>query len=78
MIEGEVVSACGGFIAMVALVVGSMACAPRETTLPPDTAEPDLFLSERGMEALEMERWLDARTYFQQIIDGYPAESVQA
>ena len=57
---------------MVALVVGSMACAPRETTLPPDTAEPDLFLSERGMEALEMERWLDARTYFQQIIDGYP------
>jgi len=59
-------------IGMVALVVALVACAPRETTLSPGTAQPDRFLSERGMESLEAERWLDARTYFLQIIDGYP------
>ena len=56
----------------VALVAVSVACGAKQTTLPPGTAEPDRFLSERGMESLEMERWLEARTYFQQLIDGYP------
>ncbi len=59
-------------IGMLALVVAWAACSPRQTTLPPDTAQADRFLFERGMESLEMERWLDARTYFLQIIDGYP------
>ena len=59
-------------LGLVALVVASAACAGRETTLPPGTAQPDLYLFERGMESLETGRWLDARTYFQQIIDGYP------
>ncbi len=59
-------------VCMLALVVAWAACGTRQTILPAGTAQPDLFLSERGMESLEMERWLDARTYFLQIIDGYP------
>ena len=58
---------------MATLTVALVSCAPGlQTLVPPDTAEPDRFLWDRGMESLEMERWLDARTYFQQIIDGYP------
>ena len=71
MTEGELYRSWR-IIGMVALVVALVACAPRETTLSPGTAQPDRFLSERGMESLEAERWLDARTYFLQIIDGYP------
>lgn len=59
-------------VGLLALVVAWAACSSRQTTLPPGTAQADRFLSERGMESLEMERWLDARTYFLQIIDGYP------
>ena len=60
-------------IIMATLAVTLVSCAPsRQTLVPPNTAAPDQFLWERGVESLELERWLDARTYFQQIIDGYP------
>ena len=58
-------------IAVAALVVIS-GCAGRQTTPPPGTAQPDRFLFERGTEALKARDWLDARTYFLQIVDGYP------
>jgi outer membrane protein assembly factor BamD len=57
---------------MVTLVAASAACGARQTTLPPGTAQPDRYLFEHGTEALQMEEWLNARTYFQQIVDGYP------
>lgn len=57
---------------MVTLLVALAACSTRQTTPPPGTAQPDRFLFERGNESLQMEEWLDARTYFQQIVDGYP------
>jgi len=57
---------------MATLVAASVACGGRPTTLPPGTAQPDRYLSERGTEALQMEEWLNARTYFQQLVDGYP------
>ena len=60
------------FVAFVALAVTVASCAPRQTVLSPDAERPDQFLWEHGVEALEMENWLDARTYFQQIIDGFP------
>ena len=60
-------------IIMATLSVALVSCAPASQSLvPPDTAAPDRFLWERGLESLELERWVDARTYFQQIIDGYP------
>ena len=58
-------------IAVAALVIIS-GCADRQTTPPPGAAQPDRFLFERGTEALKGRDWLDARTYFLQIVDGYP------
>ena len=60
------------FALVVAAVVTLSACAGRQTTPPPGTAQPDKFLFDRGTEALKEGDWLDARTYFQQIVDGYP------
>ena len=54
------------------LTVLSAACSSRQTTPPAGTAQPDRFLFERGTEALKKEEWVNARTYFQQIVDGYP------
>lgn len=58
-------------VALVAIAVAIASCAPRQTILSPNTDQPDQFLWEHGIEALEMENWLDARTYFQQIVDAY-------
>ena len=60
------------FLIVVAALVGLSACSSRETTPPPGTAQPDRFLFERGTEALQQREWMNARTYFQQIVDGYP------
>ena len=58
--------------ALVILTVLSAACSSRQTTPPAGTAQPDRFLFERGSEAAQKEEWVNARTYFQQIVDGYP------
>jgi outer membrane protein assembly factor BamD len=57
---------------LVTIAMLSAGCSARQTTPPAGTAQPDRYLSERGTEALKMEEWLNARTYFQQIVDGYP------
>jgi outer membrane protein assembly factor BamD len=56
----------------VAVLLAVSGCSSRQNTPPPGTAQPDRFLFERGTEALKMRDWMDARTYFQQIVDGYP------
>ncbi len=38
----------------------------------PGEREPDRYLFDRGTESLQRHRWLDAREYFQKIIDAYP------
>jgi outer membrane protein assembly factor BamD len=58
--------------ALVMLTVLFAACSSRQTTPPAGTAQPDRFLWERGSEAAQKEEWVNARTYFQQIVDGYP------
>ncbi len=58
------------WLVLITTLVG--ACSARQTTPPVGTAQPDRFLFERGTEASQMEEWLNARTYFQQIVDGYP------
>jgi outer membrane protein assembly factor BamD len=57
---------------VVAALLAISACSARQTTPPPGTAQPDRFLFERGTEALKEREWANARTYFQQIVDGYP------
>jgi outer membrane protein assembly factor BamD len=59
-------------VIVVATLVAISACGARPTTPPPGTTQPDRFLFERGTEALNERAWNDARTYFQQIVDGYP------
>jgi len=58
--------------ALLTITVLSAGCSARQTTPPPGTAQPDRFLFERGTEAIKQEEWLNARTYFQQLVDGYP------
>jgi outer membrane protein assembly factor BamD len=60
------------FALVVAAFVVLSGCAARQTAPPPGTAQPDKFLFDRGTEALKEGDWMDARTYFQQIVDGYP------
>jgi outer membrane protein assembly factor BamD len=60
---------CAGALALLAAIAG---CGSRPTTPPPGAAQPDRFLFDRGNEALKAERWMDARTYFQQVVDNYP------
>ena len=58
--------------ALVIVTVLFAACSSRQTTPPADTAQPERFLWERGSAAAQKEEWVNARTYFQQIVDGYP------
>jgi outer membrane protein assembly factor BamD len=53
------------------------ACAARQEAPPANSAQPDRFLFERGMAALKEEEWANARTYFQQVVDGYPQSPVR-
>jgi outer membrane protein assembly factor BamD len=59
-------------VIVVAALVAIGGCSARPTTPPPGTAQPDRFLFEQGTAALKEGDWMDARTYFQQIVDGYP------
>ena len=64
------------FPVLVALAFAS-GCGARQEVLPANTAQPDRFLFERGNAALTEEEWANARTYFQQIVDGYPQSPVR-
>jgi outer membrane protein assembly factor BamD len=55
-----------------ALLVVACGCGGTKSVVPPGTTQPDKFLYDRGTEELKEENWLNARTYFQQIIDRYP------
>jgi outer membrane protein assembly factor BamD len=62
---------------IVSALAASAACASRPATPPPGAAQPDRFLFDRGNEAIKEEEWLNARTYFQQIVDNYPQSPVR-
>lgn len=75
---GQKIRRSSGWIACAiacALLAFSAACGSRQQTPPAGAAQPDRFLFERGNEALKKEQWMNARTYFQQIVDGYPQSS---
>ena len=54
------------------LLALSIACGAGQQGPPAGSAQPDRFLFDRGNEAIQKEQWLNARTYYQQIVDGYP------
>lgn len=56
----------------VAALLTVAGCGARQAVPEPGSAQPDRFLFDRGNTALQKEQWTNARTYFQQLIDGYP------
>jgi outer membrane protein assembly factor BamD len=62
---------------VIAMLVGVAACGSRQATPPPGSAQPDRFLFDRGNEAMKEGEWVNARTYFQQIVDNYPQSPVR-
>ena len=61
---------------VLATVIALPACSARQAA-PPPGSEPDRFLFDRGNEALKEEKWMNARTYFQQVVDNYPQSAVR-
>jgi outer membrane protein assembly factor BamD len=54
------------------LALTAAACGGSRSPLPPNTAQPDQFLHQRGLESMKAEEWIDAREYFRQVVDNYP------
>jgi outer membrane protein assembly factor BamD len=44
---------------------------------PTGSVPPDQFLSQRATDAMKRQRWVDARKYFQQIVDNYPQSTLR-
>ena len=64
-------------IGVALLLVTSVACGAKKVQAPPGGAQADRFLFDRGTEALQKQQWTNARTYFQQVVDGYPQSPVR-
>lgn len=62
----------------VVLISVLAACATGPSDPPTGTPEPDKFLFERGTEALEDRKWLNAREYFRRLVDTYPQSPFRA
>ncbi len=65
-------------MAVAAMVVVTAACAAKRTNIPTGISEPDKYLYEQGMAAIEDRKWFTAREYFQQLVDGYPQSPLRA
>jgi outer membrane protein assembly factor BamD (BamD/ComL family) len=59
------------FCVTLVTALGLSACGGPRNVAPPGAA-PDRFLYDRGTAELMMQNWLQAREYFQRIVDGYP------
>jgi outer membrane protein assembly factor BamD len=62
-------------IIVFALCSSLASCAGRKADLAVGAGEPDKVLFERGATELDGRKWLTAREYFRQIVDGYPQSS---
>ena len=63
---------------LVLAVVWIAACGGnRAPETPPGSVAPDQFLIQRANDAVKRQRWVDARKYFQQIVDNYPQSAVR-
>ncbi len=58
-------------LAVTLLTVSACGSALRRGSVPPNTAQPDQYLYDRGMADLKDKKWLSAREYFTQINDNY-------
>jgi outer membrane protein assembly factor BamD len=67
---------CSFGILLVAGLLGGSACSGKKTTKAPPGAQGDERLLGLGRDALDKEKWEDARGYFQQLLDSYPRSSL--
>src|SRR5688572_12624223 len=66
-------------VVTLAAAVTLAGCGARNgNAVPADATQPDRFLFDRGTEALNRERWIDAREYFRQVVDNYPGSPLRA
>jgi outer membrane protein assembly factor BamD len=65
-------------VALTAAVMLAGCGARNRNAVPTDATQPDRFLYDRGTEALNKERWIDAREYFRQVVDNYPGSPLRA
>ncbi len=65
-------------VSTAALAVVLSACASGPKRVPTGTAQPDKFLVERGTEALNDKKWLNAREYCRELVDSYPQSQYRA
>ena len=69
-----------GWRVLFALFAASMlaACGGNKAPeSPTGNTPPDQFLFQRANDAVRRQRWLDARKYFQQIVDNYPQSALR-
>jgi outer membrane protein assembly factor BamD len=66
--------AAGCALVLLAAVAG---CAAKNSKTPPDPSLADQFLMERGRQAMQKKRWIDAREYFRQVVDNYPGSPLR-
>ena len=59
-------------LALAASVLTSSACVQKMRMPQPGEREPDKYLFDRGSEALKEKHWLEAREYFQRLVDQFP------
>jgi outer membrane protein assembly factor BamD len=59
-------------VAVVALLLVAAGCGGNSNRVPAGTLDPDRLLYERGVAALTEKKWITAREYFRQIVEGYP------
>ncbi len=64
-------------VAVLIVSLTAAACGASRSTVPPNAAQPDRFLYDRGQESIKNEEWLDAREYFRQVVDNYPQSPVR-
>lgn len=62
----------------LAAAVGAAACGAKDVVPAVGSGDPDKVLFERGSEALNGKKWITAREYFRQIVDGYPQSVYRA
>lgn len=64
--------------ATVGLGISTAACGGKKSIVPAGTTQPDKYLFDRGNQELERKHWVNARTYFQQIVENYPQSPLRA
>lgn len=68
----------GGPTAVAILLLALSACAPTvRNTVPPGTLQPDQYLFDRGVQALDEKKWLTAREFFKQVTETYTQSPVR-